>query len=300
MPPSPVWPRVGLLVNPTSGRGRAGVLGARLREQLVGSGHDVHDLYAADGPQARQVALAAVHDGRVDLLAVVGGDGTVHVGVNACAGTDVPLAILSAGSGNDNAGNLGLGRGDVGQVAALIGSGHTRRVDVGRSSSHPDRWWLGVLGGGFDTIVNARAARMRRLHGTPRYLAAVAAELPGFRGIRYAVQVDDVQVDTTAMLVAVANGGSFGGGMRVCPDARLDDGLLDVLVLHQIGRLEFLKVFPKVFSGRHVTHPAVQLLQGATVHLQAPGVHTQADGEEFLPLPVQVHVAAGALRVCAP
>ncbi len=300
MPPTPVWPRVGLLVNPTSGRGRARALGVTLSEQLTGSGHQVHALVAPDSTTARRVAHAAVHDGQVDVLAVVGGDGTAHLGVNACAGTDVPLAILPAGTGNDNARQLGLGRGDVTQVAGLIGAGHSRPIDAGRSGTHPDRWWLGVLGGGFDTIVNARAARFRRIHGTPRYLAAVAAELPGFRGIRYAVQVDDERVDTTAMLVAVANGGAFGGGMRVCPDARMDDGLLDVMILHQIGRGEFLKVFPRVFSGSHVRHPAVQLLRGARVQLEAADVHTEADGEPFLPMPVDLHAVPGAVQVCAP
>ena len=298
--PAVAHARVGLLVNPLAGRGRARRLGARLADRLRELGHDVHAVIAHDQLSARSVSRQAVHSGRVDVLAVVGGDGTVHAGVNACAGTGVPLAIVAAGTGNDNARTLGLGRGDVEQTARLIASGHRRVIDAGRSLEHPDRWWLGVLGGGFDTIVSHRAQRITRLHGTPRYLAAVAAELPAFRGIRYAVHVDHERLDTTAMLVVVANGGTFGGGMRVCPQARLDDGLLDVLVLHQIGRWEFLKVFPTVFTGQHIGHPAIQLLRGRQVRLEAPGVHSEADGEPFLPLPVELEVVPGALQVCAP
>jgi len=125
-------------------------------------------------------------------------------------------------------------------------------------------------------------------------------ELPRFRGIPYAVRVDDTVVDTTAMLVAVGNGGCFGGGMQVCPNADVADGLFDVMVLHKIGRMEFLKIFPKVFSGGHVTHPAVQILRGRQVTLDSPGIRSQADGEDFLPLPLQLDVAAGALTILSP
>ncbi len=295
--------RVGLLVNPASGDGRAQRLGARLRDVLLHSGHEVVDLAASDGASARQISRAAVHDGRIDALAVVGGDGTVHIGANACAGTGVPLAILAAGTGNDNARALGLGAGDVALTARLLGAARVKPVDLGRSrgiNGRADRWWLGVLGGGFDTVVNQRARRIRWVHGTARYVAAVAAELRTFRGFRYAVHVDGERIKTTAMLVAVGNGVAFGGGMRVCPDARMDDGLLDVTIVHQVSRREFVRVFPKVFRGAHVDHPAVHMLRGRTVRLAATGVRTQADGEDFLALPVTLEAAPAALRVCAP
>ena len=140
----------------------------------------------------------------------------------------------------------------------------------------------------------------RQLQGTPRYLAAVALELPRFTGIPYVVQVDDQRIETEAMLVAVANGGTFGGGMKVCPDASMTDGLFDVMILHKIGRGEFLRIFPKVFSGGHVSHPAVEILRGRRVHLEADGIDSQADGEDFLPLPVDLEVVPGALAVVAP
>jgi len=299
---APALTRVGIYANPTSGRGRAVALRADLGGRLTAAGHDVSFLDAPDVESARATTREAVHSGSVDVLAVVGGDGTVHLGTNACAGTDVPLLVVPGGTGNDNARVLGLHRGELDTLAGLVTRGQVRRVDVGRSRTPDgDRWWLGVLGGGFDTRVNDRGKRIRRLHGTARYLAAVAAELPSFRGIPYAVEVDGVRHETTAMLVAVGNGTSFGGGMQVCPDASMTDGLLDVMILHRVGRLEFLRIFPSVFSGGHVRHPAVQILRGRTVRLEAEGVRTtQADGEDFLPLPLELEVVPGALAVLAP
>ena len=298
---TPPLRRIGLYANPVSGRGRGLAAASQLRGILADSGHIVLDVTAQSAAEARVRTADAVRSGAIDALAVVGGDGTAHIGTNACAGTDVPLVVVPAGTGNDNARSLGMPRRDIPTIARYITLGRTRRVDAGRSvTTEGDRWWLGVLGGGFGTIVNARGRTLTALHGTPRYLAAVALELPRFNGLPYAVHVDDQRRDTEAMLVAVANGGTFGGGMKVCPDASMTDGLLDVLILHKIGRGEFLKVFPKVFSGGHVTHPAVEILRGRRVRLECDGVDSQADGEDFLPLPVDLEVVPGALAVVAP
>ncbi len=293
--------RIGLYANPVSGRGRGVPAAAQLRGILADAGHIVLDVTAQSAAEGRVRAYEAVRSGAIDALAVVGGDGTAHLGANACAGTDIPLVVVPAGTGNDNARSLGMPRKDIPAIARMISAGHTRRIDVGRCVT-PDgeRWWLGVLGGGFDTLVNTRGRTLKALHGTPRYLAAVALELPRFNGIPYAVQVDDQRRETQAMLVAVANGGAFGGGMKVCPDASMTDGLFDVMILHQIGRGEFLKIFPKVFSGGHVTHPAVEILRGRHVRLESDGIDSQADGEDFLPLPVDLETVPGALAVVAP
>src|SRR5689334_7645446 len=223
----------------------------------------------------------------------------VHLGANLCANHPTPLAVVAAGSGNDNARELGLPVRDPHTAAALVTAGRTRRVDLGRCTTptHGTRWWVGVLGGGFDSVVNERAARMRWPRGPMRYNVAVARELPVFRPIPYAVTVDGGRQVTEAMLVAVANGPAFGGGMRVAPDASYDDGLLDVVILHRVSRAEFLRVFPRVFRGTHVTHPRVQVLRGRTVRLEAPGIVTQADGERFEPLPLDLEVVPGALTV---
>jgi diacylglycerol kinase (ATP) len=209
------------------------------------------------------------------------------------------MAVVAAGTGNDNARELGLPLRDPVAAAALVTAGGTRAVDLGRcvTARGDTRWWIGVLGGGFDSVVNERAARMRWPRGPMRYNIAVARELPVFRPIPYRVTVDGEEIVTEAMLVAVGNGPAFGGGMRVAPEASYDDGLLDVVILHRVSRAEFVRVFPRVFKGTHVTHPQVQLLRGRRIRLEAPGIVTQADGERFEPLPLDLEVVPGALTV---
>ena len=159
---------------------------------------------------------------------------------------------------------------------------------------------MGVLGAGFDSLVNERANTWPWPKGQMRYNLAILRELPLFKAIPYVVTVDGVRHETKAMLVAVGNGPSYGGGMQVLPDAQFDDGLLDVLMLHEISTLEFLKVFPKVFKGAHVGHPAVEIIRGRSVTLEAAGIVAYADGERFAPLPLTVEVVPGAVTVLAP
>lgn len=295
--------RVGLLVNPTSGKGRGRVVGERALRALVAAGHHVQDLSGLDAEGARAHAAAAVAAGSIDVLVVVGGDGLVHLGVDLVASTGVPLAIVAAGTGNDNARELGLPVHDPERAVDLVGAWHLRTVDAGRCLVGEDaapRWFLGVLGGGFDSVVTERAHRLRWPKGPSRYTVAILRELPVFRPIPYAVTVDDVRIETEAMLVAVANGPAFGGGMRVCPDAAYDDGLFDVLILHRVAIARFLRIYPTVFRGAHTHFPEVQILRGRRVRLEAEGIVAQADGERFEPLPLDLEVVPGALRVVAP
>ncbi len=290
-----------LIVNPTSGGGRGAARGRAAYDRLVADGLGVVDVSGHDYADALSKGRRVVADG-VDTLVVVGGDGLAHLGVNLCAGTDTRLAVVAAGTGNDFARNLGLPVGDPTAAAALVAHGSTRTVDAGRVTSGPDagRWFGGVLGAGFDAVVNARAARMRWPRGQARYALAVLRELPVFRPIPYAVELDGVRLETRAMLVAVANTASFGGGMRVCPDADVSDGLLDVLILHELSTAAFLRVFPSVYRGAHVDHPAVEIHRARRVRLEATGITAQADGEPFSALPLDLEVVPGALRTVAP
>lgn len=293
--------RIGLVVNPTSGRNRGGALGIVVADRLRAAGHEVVDLSDESYAAARDRALGAIAQG-LDVLAVVGGDGMAHLGVNLCAGTDTTMAVIAAGTGNDVARSLGLPVLDPVAGADVVTTGTVRRIDAVR---HVDehgrtRWFAGVLGAGFDSLVNERANSWPWPRGQMRYNLAIARELPLFRAIPYAVTVDGVRHQTSAMLVVVGNGQSYGGGMRVVPDAELDDGLVDVLILHQISTLEFLKVFPTVFKGAHVGHPAVEVIRGRRVTLEADGIVAYADGERFAPLPLTLEVVPGALSVIAP
>ena len=293
--------RVGLVVNPTSGKNRGMALGLEVAQRMRAAGHDVVDLSDETYAAARDRALGAIAQGR-DVLAVVGGDGMVHLGVELAAETTTTLAIIAAGTGNDVARGLGLPVHDPVRAADLVSTGVPRTIDAVRHvDAHGGRhWYVGVLGAGFDSLVNERANTWPWPKGQMRYNLAILRELPLFKAIPYVLTVDGVRHEAKAMLVAVGNGPSYGGGMHVLPDAEFDDGLLDVLLLHEISTLEFLKVFPKVFKGAHVGHPAVEIIRGRSVTLEADGIVAYADGERFAPLPLTVEVVPGAVTVLAP
>jgi diacylglycerol kinase (ATP) len=244
---------------------------------------------------------AAIAAGAVDRIVVAGGDGMVHLGANLCAGTGIPLGVIAAGTGNDIARELGLPVRDAAKSVERLLSGATRVVDVARHTTGAGeaKWFLGVLAAGFDAVVNERANQWRWPKGPMRYNLAILRELPLFRAIPYVLELDGQRIETEAMLVAVGNGPAYGGGMRVTPGALFDDGLLDVLILNKISTPEFLRVFPQVFKGTHVSHPAVQILQARTVRLEASGIVSYADGERFAALPMTMEVVPGALTVLA-
>jgi diacylglycerol kinase (ATP) len=291
---------IALLVNPTSGLGRGAKLGSAVGDQLRQAGLRVDDVSGADAAAAGRNARLAV-EGGVQALVVVGGDGMVHLGANVVAGTQVPLGIIAAGTGNDIARALDLPVLDAAAAGEVVRRGTVRVIDAGRhvpdDGAEGAGWFVGVLGAGFDAKVNERANAWRWPKGRMRYNLAIARELPVFKPLPYVLELDGEQVEANAMLVAVGNGPSYGGGMRVCPDAELDDGLFDVMIVDKISIPEFLKVFPKVYSGAHKDHPAVTIRRARQVRLSTPGIVSYADGERFAPLPMSCEVVPGALRV---
>jgi diacylglycerol kinase (ATP) len=298
-------PSVALAVNPTSGRGRGRRAGVTAYAHLTTSGVRVRPLHGRDGPELAEAAGQAVQAG-VDALVVVGGDGMVHLGVNAVAGTTTPLGIVASGTGNDVARGLGLPVDDVLAAVTSMTPGlvdpdsRPPPVDAVRCATQAgDRWFLGVLGAGFDAIVNERANTWSRPRGHLRYDLAILRELPVFRPRQYRLVLDGHELTTSAMLVVVGNGPSYGGGMRVCPDASFDDGLVDVLVVGPMSRRRFLRLYPRVYSGRHVDHPLVEVHRARTVEIASEGIVAYGDGERLAPLPMLLTTVPGALHLLA-
>jgi diacylglycerol kinase (ATP) len=264
---------------------------------------DVEDVSGADAAATAGALAGAVAAG-VDAVVVSGGDGMVNLAVNAVAGTGTPLGIVAAGTGNDIARELGLPLGAEDAAAAVVRAlhdGSRRTVDAARCRLEGGgvRWFAGVLCAGFDAVVNERANAWTWPRGQARYTLAVARELPVFHERSYVLDLDGQIVSARAMLVAVANAPAYGGGMRISPRASMDDGLLDVVVAGPISRLELLRIFPKVFSGRHLDHPRVTLYRAAGVRVDAPDIVGYADGERFGPLPLTCVTVPGALTVLA-
>ena len=288
-----------VLVNPTAGRGRGERFGAAAVDALRAAGLEVQRLQGRDGVEAADLARTAVAS-RPAALVVVGGDGMVHLGARAVAGTDVPLGIIGAGTGNDVVRMLGLPRSDptaaADAVVAAVVRGRTRRIDLALVGATRV---VTVVATGFDSRVNERANRMRWPSGPARYPLATLAELRVFRPLPYTLEIDGRRLETEAMLVAVGNGPSYGGGLRICEGARPDDGWLDVVVIGRMSRVELLRTLPLLPSGRHTGRPAYSHHRARTVSIAAPGIVAYGDGERLAPLPVTVEVEPGALLVCA-
>lgn len=284
---------IALLTNPTAGKGRGGRARGAVLERLRGAGLLVRDLSGQNADEALDLARAAVADG-VASLVVLGGDGMVHLGVQAVAGTGIPLGIVPAGTGNDVARYFDLPRKDPVAAADRVIAGTTRQVDLARCGS---KYFTTVLCAGFDALVNERANRMTWPKGQMRYNLATLSELRVFRPLHYTLDLDGKQIILEAMMVSVGNGPSFGGGLRIAEGALLDDGMLDVVVIKPMSRGSLVRTYPKLFKGTHVTHPQYEHHRVRTVTVACPGITTYADGERFGDLPLTVECAPGALTV---
>lgn len=292
-------------INPSASFGRTVGAGDRVVHALRGDGHDVEELVATDFETLKMAARAALA-GHPDALVVVGGDGMVSLGVNLLAGTPTPLGIIPSGTGNDAALGLGIPFDLPEAIEALRVALRRppRVIDLGRvtrlATTPPvSRYFASALSAGFDALVNERANAMSRPRGASRYTIALLLELLRLRARTYDLVVDGTSRQVKSVLLAVANNRSIGGGMLIAPDARLDDGALDLFIVAPLSRLKFLRLFPRVFKGTHAGLPVVELTRVTSVRLDAPDIVAYADGERVGPLPVEVTIVPGALRVLA-
>jgi diacylglycerol kinase (ATP) len=293
-------PEVVLIANSAAGRGRSRGMALRAQAQLRALGV-LASVELPDTPLATLECARTAVGAKARALVACGGDGTMNTVLQAVAQSRVPFAILPCGTGNDNARELSTPTGVDTWTQAFslaLGQDRVRTIDLGRAAATGDhRWFMGVLSTGFDSSVNERANRMSWPRGRSKYLVGTIAELQSFQPIRYRVRIDDTEHAEEGMLVCVGNGSAYGGGMRVCPAARLDDGILELTWLSRVPKPTFLRVFPTVFRGTHVQHPAVHTLRGRRFMIEGPGQVAYADGERIGPLPVEVEVVPGALRV---
>lgn len=290
-----------LVVNERSGGGRAGRLlprvARRLRDQVPTA--DLTIVSSSSWVEAENLTRTAALAARPgDGLLVMGGDGMVHLGLNAAAGTEATLGIIPAGTGNDFARGVGLPRSVDEAVATIIG-GHTRAIDLTRISNPgcPGRYVGAVVSTGYDARVNRATNGIRLRLGALSYGYIALRELAGFTPLHYDLTIDGEHLQQEAMLVGIANTGLFGGGMRIAPDADPTDGELDLTIIGAVSRTTLLRLLPSMYSGGFVRHPAVEQLRARRVEVAGEGLFVMGDGEELGPVPVTAEVAPGILNV---
>lgn len=279
-----------LLANPTSGGGKGAKLKDKVIAQLTLLGKEFIDISGTSYESALVNLRESKKRHQGGVVIVIGGDGMVHLAIQELASSNFAMLLIPAGTGNDFARSAGLSIDKPLEALDLGLREPAQRVDLGRVN---DRFFAEILSTGFDSLVNERANRIH-WQSKRKYDFAMLLELPFFKPLEYQIELDSRKFVTEAMLIAVANGASYGGGMKVCPDASLTDGFFDVMILEPVSKFEFLRVFPKVFKGTHITHPRVRIERARSVKISAPAV-AYADGERIGPLPIKAEIAPNSL-----
>jgi diacylglycerol kinase (ATP) len=281
-----------IVINPVSGAGRGAELGREVAGYFSKKKLSYQIITANSAVKLRTNLEDFLNNAEINCEGVisVGGDGLAHLVLQLVVPRKIPFAIIAGGTGNDFLRSIGW---DLKEVSAQLDAITTKSptaIDLGLVDSE---WFGAILSTGFDSVVNEKANSLKWPKGPMKYNVAIAMELPKFKPLKYQIKLDSQIIDTEAMLIAIGNGNSYGGGMKVCPNADMSDGLFDVMVLRPVSKIEFLRVFPKVFSGKHITHPQVEIYRSSKVSLRADAV-AYADGERIGGLPVRAECIAGA------
>jgi YegS/Rv2252/BmrU family lipid kinase len=284
-----------LLVNPSSAGGRALKLLPRVEQALDARRAGFRVQRTKGLEHGAEQALRAVEAGEVPV--VLSGDGLLGAIGGAMAGAETPLGIVPCGRGNDLARVLGIPN-DPEQAIETVLAGSVRRIDVGEANG---RRFLGIVSVGFDSECNRVANEVRLLRSNLVYLYSLLRTLGGWKPARFTIRVDEERMRISGYSVSVANNSTFGGGMRIAPQAELDDGEFDIVIVGDVGKLRFIGNLPKVFKGTHVDQDEVRVFRAPHLELSASRPFpVYADGEHLTDLPVSLRVLPRALSVLVP
>lgn len=291
---------ISVVCNEQSGGGRAGrvlpKVARRLREGITAA--DLHIVTSNSYEQARDLTRSFALQARPgDVVAVMGGDGMAHLGLNACAGTDATLAVIPAGTGNDFARGAGIPKSVTEAVEAIV-TGTTRVMDLSRLTNGAGPRYVGaVVSSGYDARVNRATNDIRLRFGALSYGWIALRELAAFEPLQYRLVIDGEARELKAMMVAICNTGIFGGGMQISPDADAADGMLDITIIHEASRGKLLRLLPTVYGGGFITNPVVERIRARTVEVDGEDLFLMGDGEEMGDVPATVECVPGCLRV---
>lgn len=291
---------LGLITNPAANRGKGNLIGDRAKAVFTEAGISHVDLSGESAEQARENANLAISAGEISAVVAIGGDGTSQLGVNIAMEHSVPLGLIPAGSGNDQVRQIGVPLGDPDAAVYNISQSlkKPRSVDVmWVETTNRSFWSFGSISGGFDALCAKRANGLRWPKGPNSYVAAMLLELPRFEPIKYNITADGKKREFKAMLCGIANVKNFGGGMKISPSSEVEDGEVEIFILHEVSRPKLLKIFPSVYKGEHIKYPEVEIFKAKEVEVVNDGYPLSCDGELIGPAPFKVKVHPGALKL---
>lgn len=277
-------------VNPTSGQGRGAIIAQEVTNYLAAQNQAYRLITGINAQNLIKNLETVANSG--DMIIAVGGDGLIHNVLQFAVPSKLPILAVPAGTGNDFVRSLGWNLSHRLEMIWQAINHPPIEIDLGCVDGE---YFGAVLSTGFDSIVNERANRLKWPTGPQKYNLSIALELPKFKPKRYEIEIDGKKLQREAMLIAIGNGNSYGGGMKVCPSARNDDGLFEIMILNPISKFEFIRVFPTVYSGDHVTHPKVEVFQAKSISIFSDAI-AYADGERIGPLPINASVVSKCLK----
>jgi diacylglycerol kinase (ATP) len=284
-----------IIANPRAGHGKGERNIQALRDAIRRRGLDAELVLTERPGHATEIARALA--GSEHRVGVLGGDGTIGEVAEALVGTGTELAILSVGTGNDIARSLGLPLNDLDTALGVAFDGRVAEIDVGRER---DRHFVSVLGLGFPAIV-ADHANHTRLQGPAAFFVAFYRALSRLEPVPLVIRLDDIKLEGDFVAVMVQNTPFTGGGLHMAPGAKVDDGLLDVVVVNGIRKLDLMVSFPKVYRGRHLTHHSFGLYRTRSVRIETQSpLPKMFDGDLCGSSPVEATVVPRALKVVVP
>ena len=281
-----------LAINPTSGRGRGAAIGQEVSSFLTERAINYRIVVGSNAATFQEnLARECRNTESISGIIAVGGDGLIHIAIQIAVSFKVALVPIPAGTGNDFVRSLGWNPERVLEPLWQALNQEPETIDLGDIDGE---YFGAIASTGFDSLVNERANSLSWPKGPAKYNVAMALELPKFKPMEYKFIVDGKSYQREAMLIAVGNGRSYGGGMLVCPDADLTDGLLDLMILNPVSKREFVRIFPSVYEGKHIDHPQVEIFKVKEVYIEASAI-CYADGERIGPMPANISVAERAL-----
>jgi diacylglycerol kinase (ATP) len=289
--------RIIILLNPTAKQGKARRL--LQRALVVFRERNIHLDVRESQSCGHLIELARdACEERPDLIVSAGGDGTHHYVINGLHKSEVPLGLLPLGTGNDFAKGLGMPM-DLHAAAGALLTGHVREIDLAQVGA---AIYACIAGVGFDSTVTRYANQhVQWLSGSLAYTWSLLCCMREYRPQQLEIIADGESYSGEVLFAVVGNNSSYGGGIRLAPRAKLDDGMLDVCIVPFMSRLELLRWVPSAYRGEHLYHPRIKYLQARKITLRSTSrMELFGDGEFLQELPAAIEVVQRALRVIAP